>query len=316
MSENVTDPSKVDETKLDGYKKLGAAALGIIGSTVLLAVKDPAAQEATKAAIEMAASLVPAAISGIYLIIQGMIDINKVKGTAQVETAKNTPAPTTAYVPTATDAMPQGSQIAAFNKGIETYQAKPDFPNVVSQNLDVWTKLAKTDEGAFQILMDRIGVVIDEEYRKWADASLQSVEALQKFASQYFGVKLTQQDCEAISANKNLATVIHAESDKTIIASIYTAHKAGTLGKGVWEGCVERALYFARKSVIDTVQRKLISDDMSIVKEGMSDLGLNSYTQRTAISGQGTWYINLGGSPKIINPAVLAGLDPETYKPI
>jgi hypothetical protein len=312
----------MDETKLDGYKRFLYLVLGVAGSTVMSLVNDPAKQAVANQAITLAVNLVPVGAGAIGTIVQGFIDIFKVKAAAEVAVAEK-PKVTMVTQTTSTpmfDNPEYGqkpvSQMDSFNKGLPEPQIKPDFPNTVSKNLEVWSKMAGTDEGAFQILMDRIGVFIDEEYKRWSTAALQDVASLQEFASRYLGVKLTPQDCEAISANKNLASVIHAEADKTIIASIYTAHKAGTLGKGVWEGCMERALYYARKSVLDTVSKKLISEDISLAREGMSDLGLNGYTQRTAISSGGTWYVNIGGGPRVCDPFSLAGIDSITMKPL
>jgi len=317
MSEEVT-------TVLNGWKKILAATVPTVVTGVNAAIVGvnlplpesydliPMAAWLVKACVCMAPSIA-SIIGGVkYMAENVKQDIAHTEATAKVETAKSTP-----MFDNPEYGKRQVSQAEErYYKVIAQPQLKPDFPNAVSRNLEVWSKMAASDEGAFQILMDRIGVFIDEEYKRWSTSSLQDIESLKEFAKRYLGVALTSQDCEAVSANKNLATVVHAEADKTIIASIYTAHKAGTLGPGVWEGCKVRALYYARKSVIDTVQRKLISEDLPLVREGMADLGLNDYTQRTAISGAGTWYVNIGGGPRICDPFALAGIDSITMKPL
>jgi hypothetical protein len=200
---------------------------------------------------------------------------------------------------------------------MEKPQIKPDFPNVVSQNLETMTKLVSSDEGAFQYLMDTIAGTIDREFQRYMTASLQPLEALQKVVKDYLGVDLTPQDCEAISANKNLASILHSYADKTILASIYTAYKAGTLGKAVWPAMMNRAYFYARKNVIETSQSKAYSEDVKLSREGMSDFGLNDYTIKTAVkSGAGVMYINIGGSPRHFNGYDLAGLDPASMKPV
>lgn len=209
------------------------------------------------------------------------------------------------------------SQMDSFNKGIPEMQLKPDFPNMVSVLLKEWEGKASTDDGVFDILMNRLGAIVDADYLAWADAALQTVEALKAFASRYYHVDLTDEECAAVRNNFFLSAIKHAEADKTIVASIYAAYKAGTLGKDgsgkypVWEQLKTRALYYARKSVIDNEQAKLTSGDIKLAREAMADLGLNDYTQRTATSSQGTWWINLGGL-KPVNVAVLAGLNSQT----
>jgi hypothetical protein len=130
--------------------------------------------------------------------------------------------------------------------------------------------------------------------------------------AQYLSVNLTPTDCEAILSNKNLATILHSYADKTIIASIYAQHKAGQLGSGVWEGCMARAKFYARQSVIDSIQKKLNGEDLVLAREGMAALGLNEYTQKTAISSGGTWMVNIGDSFRYVKPAEWAGINEVT----
>ncbi len=308
----------MDETKLDGYKKFLYLLLGVAGTAAASYFNDPSKLAVANQWIAIATNFVPVAVGSLGAIIQGAVDIFKVKGAAQVEATKEE-----AKVITSTPMFDnpeygkfQAPQIVD-GKFVDTGkpQLKPDTPNVVTQNLSVWEKMANTDEGAFQILIGNIGAFIDEEYKRWSTASLQDVESLKEFAKRYLGVSLTPADCEAISANKNLASVVHAEADKTIIASIYTAHKAGTLGKGVWEGCMARAMFYARKSVFNAVTTKLQSEDMDLVREGMKDMGLNDYTIRRAINAGGVWYVEIGGSPRPIDVASMSGYDPLTLLP-
>lgn len=302
-----------DTTKVDGYKKFLYLVIGSIGTAALSVINDPAGKEAANQGITLATNLIPVASGVIGTIVQGIVDIFKLKSEATVKAAEKTSTPMFDNPEYGKRQISQAEILA--KQTIPTIQIKPDFPNEVSQNLEIMTKLVSSDEGAFQYLMDTIGETIDREFQRWITASLQPIEALQKVVSQYLNIDLTPADCEAIIANKNLATILHSYADKTILASFYTAHKAGTLGAGVWDKLKDRAYFYARKNVIDTSASKAMSEDLTISREGMAAFGLNDYTIKTAIkSGKGIMYINIGGSPRNFNGFALAGVDTETMK--
>ena len=73
-----------DTTKLDGYKKILYLVLGVLGTAGLNAVNDPAAKEAASQAITLATNLVPVITGVIGAIVQGFVDLSKVKAEGKI----------------------------------------------------------------------------------------------------------------------------------------------------------------------------------------------------------------------------------------
>lgn len=320
----MSEETNTTESVMVGFRKLAAQYVPVVVGAVnaaVVGVNLPLPKDyepvslvtwLVQAVVCMSPTIASVITSVKYMAENVKQDAVHTEATAKVEAAKVTPAPTVMI--TNPDYGKYQSPQIVDGKFVEKNepQIKADFPNLASQQIEAMDKLTATDEGAFQILINNIGETIDREFQHWVTASLQPIEALQKVVAHYLDVNLTPADCEAIIANKNLASILHSYADKTIIASIYTAHKAGTLGKGVWEGCMARAKFYARKSILDNLQKKLNGEDITLAREAMSALGLNTYTQKTAVSSGGTWMVNIGGSYRYITPAELAGIDPLT----
>jgi len=314
----------LDQTKADGWKKIIGTVAGalIIGGIAIVNKYFPGITGNVDAQNfgSMVSELTVGAVTGIYTLAQAYHDGKKAEAAATViaaEKAAAAPAP-----PQLIDNPDYGkfqpAQIAAFKQPVPQPQLVPDRPNTVTRALDAMTAKVSDDQGAFDFLMEELGRTIDRQYKFYVDAAMSTLDAIKKVVAEYLGVDLTPQDCQAVAANVNLATILHSYADKTVLASIWSARKAGTLSAACWAGIMGQAYRRARQNVIEAFQSAVYdARDQAARASAMACFGLNEYTQKTCVpSGQGILWINLHGGMVPFNGYTLVGVDPASLKPV
>ncbi len=115
-------------------------------------------------------------------------------------------------------------------------QLYPDFPNQVRNDLDGITEYVKDEDNAIKFLLKQVEQQILFTYQTWvtANGGKDSPEQLAKIVEQYVHVKLTAHECEIVSHNKYLATILHCEAFEDVIRSMQEAHK----NQYSWPGCL------------------------------------------------------------------------------
>lgn len=330
MSQNTTptlDPGKIDSNSLDGWNKNILLILAAAGTAAGAALTDPVHQQAVAQLTALAVTFAPAVIFGGGALVKGIIDMIKAHATGKAAVAQaaatatvpqviNVSSPVPVLAPAA-DPRPSGAQIVngAFNTS-PVRQSNPDKPNTAMNMVTAAQAMATTDAGVGQILLDNLGVEMQAAYKAYMDQSLQPADAIDKIVQQYIGVCLTPVECAAVAQNLPLATILHLNGDVTIAGGLVLSHQNGLLGPASWSGLQTRAMYYAIKGVVDNLNTRLQSNDITVVRSAMADLGLNEDTQRSAETDGASWRVWLHGGFVVLNPAVELGLNPISYLPI
>jgi hypothetical protein len=322
--QTISDPAKIDETKLDGYKKIGAIILGAVGTLVMFAVKDPAQQAAANQVIAMVQNLIPVGAAVIYAAIQGIVDVVKVNtagkvAEAQVQVIAQTPAASTPMFDNPEYSKSQPAQITAFNQPIAVMQNKLITPNPTSVMLNAATEMVSTPKGSVDYLMGELGETIDREYQHMLDVNpnLGTLERVQEVVKKYLGINLTPDDCKAVQAMIGLPEILHSYADKTILAGLWAAYQAKQLGPAVMPGLMKRAYQMAREDVIIHAEAKVQKAETDAeIKAALADIGLGEYAQKTYIPTGKQFYVNFNGGLKPLSVAAFFNLDPVSMEPI
>ena len=270
--------------------------------------------------LQLAAYYSPSILT--YLTTRHYITENVKQDIAHTEAKAQTAAvatPATPAIPTPQVVDPgpaQPAMIAAFNHPAVVAQLNPIKPNIATANLAAMEAITGSEMGVGQTLLDNRGAALQLAYQKYADQSLQPVEAIRKAVEDILGVKMTPQECAAVQANEPLATILHLEHEPSIIGGLITAQQAHLLGPATWAGLQNMALFYKRQIVIDSLNKELESGSKIDAADAMSKLGLSDDTIKSAQPDAGGWRVWLHGKFDILNVAAELGLDPTTYLPI
>jgi|GEM_PF-1696400 hypothetical protein len=319
------NPVQIGDTNpLDGWKRIGANAVGIIGSIIVGAITDPAHAAAANQATALALTLTPSAIAGLYTIGQSIVDAFKAHAAGQVAAsqaahavvmAANPPAPTDSMTPEARsyENRPQGAQIAdgqivGANKPSGSDQTATT--NLVALEIQARQATVTTVPGAIAELQGVIGTRLQAFIQQCADDNLSTPAAIQIFAQQFLGVKLTTQQCSTIQSVMGLPAIVTTSAGLGDMSAFLDAFNQGRLGPEMQQALINAAQYYEALNTLNTYsQAVLTAPDSASRSLALQQFGIpKSQADHTETAAGSVYYRASNEQYVLFNAAKICGL--------
>ncbi len=187
--------------------------------------------------------------------------------------------------------------------------AKPE--NVVLKAIEANVASIQNDKNVFDYLRGVWGEKIQRFIQQAADNNLTTPEEIMKLAKQFFGVKLTAEQCSNIQSVLGLPAVVKAMNDTKILDSFEAAQNAGTLGPAMMQALRIAANRYAATDVLDSFYKQVIyapnaaERSLALQKFGIPKEGAD----QTQTVGGDIYYKAPNGQYTLFQPADLVGRD-------